>query len=143
MRASAHIRRWNDAAGVRARGFDLRGAIITFAAFFAIFTQTFVVQTHVDFAPLDPAAAAASHNPSASLTPAHTELRAGLKGAGDSGAPCPICQTLATAGAAVIASTTTLNTASRPFIAAFEVRLPLISVRAAHSWQSRAPPLPL
>ncbi|MES1200239.1 MAG: hypothetical protein ABUS57_02175 [Pseudomonadota bacterium] len=124
------------------RAFDLRGAIIIFAAFFAVFAQTFIVQTHVDFSTADEIALSA-HDQAASLAPAQTELRSNPKPADDSAAPCPICQSLATAGVALVASGSVFSAASGLVITAFDVRIPLVSVRPAYSWQSRAPPFHL
>jgi hypothetical protein len=142
MRARGDLGRKRGAAvHVRGRAFDLRRAFVTFAAFVAILAQTFIVQTHVDFASGETFASATEQG--AAGAPLQTELRAALNPGNDSQTPCVICQTLATAGAAVITALPAIITTHGIATRASQVAIQRVVVRSAHSWQSRAPPFSL
>lgn len=134
MRARKHQGKRGRVAAIR-RGFDLRRSLVTLAALVAILAQTFIVQTHVDFAGVAPAAA------SAQATSGAAPIRAEVGQApADDTSPCVICQTLATAGAAIMASATAPIAAATDIPPNAPIQIDWVGVRPAYSWQSRAPP---
>jgi hypothetical protein len=141
MRAKSRlsIRRSNATTPGRRAG-DLRGALTAFAAFAAIFLQTFVVQTHVDFVGVQTPGAAIAQDVDSSLGPSRVEIRQAPTPGHDDKSPCPICQALAVAGFAVISATPALVTPRFVASADTDVGIAHVSVRPGHSWQSRAPP---
>lgn len=121
-------------ASVRARHQHL----FAFVAVIAVFLQTFVVQTHIDgLTGLQSGAAIERANGSATpLAHAETGLR-------DTQLACPICQAMATAGTTLLASGPALVSALGLIAHEAQLAIPLVSVRPAHAWQSRAPPISL
>lgn len=103
-------------------------------ALFAVFLQAFVVQTHV-------------HGPLGTALPAYEQpayfqpgqSSAEVSAPDDHQIACALCQTLATAGSAMLPSDAAVVAADKPAGA------PLIAFSLApeahtHSWRSRAPP---
>lgn len=112
----------------------------TFAALIAISLQSFVVQSHVDG--LDGLGARATIERAAGHGVDQAAARA-ISGSGDSQTACPICEALATAGAAVFASGPALVSALGVIAHEAIVDIRTVPVRPAHAWQSRAPPIAL
>ena len=111
-------------------------SLFALVAMIAVFLQTFVVQTHVDGL-IGLQSAAAIERVNGSPAPiAHIET-----GSHDAQAACPICQAMATTGTTLLASGPALVSALGLIAHETRIALPHISVRPAHAWQSRAPPL--
>ena len=128
----------------RADGFTLASmrarhqSLLALLAIVAIFLQTFVVQTHVDgLTGLQSATAIERANGSPAPL-AHVET-----GSRDAQPACPICQAMATAGTTLLASGPALVSALGLIAHEAQLAIPLVSVRPAHAWQSRAPPISL
>ncbi len=112
-----------------------RRSAFALAALFAVLLQAFVVQTHIH-APVAPAGIAiervayGSDAPTASVS-APDEHQAFA---------CVICQTLASAGSAILAEPVGGLVAAEAASEAATYTLPRAPPIAAHPWQSRAPP---
>lgn len=103
-----------------------------FAALLAVFLQAFVVQTHIH---ATPGAPIVGFERSAEANGGHARVDV----AGDHQRFCPICQALATAGAATLptaASLISTDTVGEQAVLAI-TRAPHAHT---HSWRSRAPP---
>jgi hypothetical protein len=115
----------------------LRG-LSTLGACLAIFLNAFVVQTHVEglshvLAGVERVAGGADVDSSA--TPPYV-----LAERGDQKAGCLICQALAGAGRAVLASAPQLDETYNLAASEATVRIRYIRVAPSHAWRSRAPP---
>ncbi|HYD72118.1 MAG TPA: hypothetical protein VEF55_03210 [Candidatus Binatia bacterium] len=108
------------------------------AALFAVLLQAFVVQTHIH-APVAPIGAAIERVADGSdaliaIVSAPDEHQAFA---------CVICQTLASAGSAVLTAPVSGLAASEAISEAATYALPRAPPIAAHPWQSRGPPIVL
>lgn len=105
----------------------------TIAALFALFLQTFVVQTHIHAIAFAPTSIERSAGHAADIAQAATDHQAA----------CVICQTLASTGRATLTPASALILAQHAAndVAAIELRA---APRAlVLPWQSRAPPIAL
>ena len=114
-------------------------ALMTFMAVVAVLLQTFVVQTHVH--------GSGGFDLSVGAPIASTASRVGQfdqppRAATDQGdkTPCIICQTLATAGATVLAADPPLVSALGVIAHEARLNIPVVPRPVSHLWQSRAPP---
>ncbi len=113
--------------------------LLALLAIIAVFLQAFVEQTHVDGVAglASPAAIARAQG-----VPASAQTHA-THGSHDAQLLCPICVAMATAGTTLLASTPALVSALGVIAHETRLAIPYVSVRPAHAWQSRAPPLSL
>lgn len=143
MRAKKRHSGKGNAAPPSRRALDVRRALVTFAAFVAIFAQAFIVQTHVHFDGEARSPSAFAQVGNGALAPGQTELRQAFHLGDDREAFCEICQTLATAGAAVLGTAPTWVATVAEATDEPRAEIARILERRAFSWQSRAPPIPL